>query len=164
MPLIQRPVAWLFSFVLLLSLASCSSPRPQNTSNLNPESNVVNVDVFDLANRAREAYVQSRLLEAASLYQQIIERVPNDADAWFRLGNTYAQQGSFQQAIHAYESSLSNDPDQPKAWFNLSTAYLLNAQTAMRESQARMRAGDPAIQMIDSRLQRIESLLVGRLE
>ncbi len=161
---IYRPSGLLFCSVLLLGLAACSTVQPQSASNFEPEKTADAVDVFDLANRARQAYLQSRLLEAASLYQQIVERVPNDADAWFRLGNTYTQQGSYQQAIHAYQTSLSNERNQPKAWFNLSTSYLLSSQAAMRESQAQMRPGDPAIQMIESRLLRIESLLSERLE
>ena len=54
-------------------------------------------------------------MEAVQLYQRVVERVPNDADAWFRLANTYAQQGAYERAIHAYETSLFNNSQQPKA-------------------------------------------------
>lgn len=121
-------------------------------------------DVFSLSDKAQEAYTQSRWIEAVQLYQQVVEKVPNDADAWFRLGNTYAQQGALERAIHAYETSLINDSRQPKAWFNLSTAYLLNAQAAMRQSFDRMRANDPARALVDARLLELGELLHRRLE
>ncbi len=156
------------NLLLCLSIfASACSTLPSGSadgSKANEDESTASYEVFKLSDKAHLAYTQSRLIEAAQLYQQVVEQVPTDADAWFRLGNTYAQQGSFERAIHAYESSLINDSQQPKAWFNLSTAYLLNAQSAMRQSYDRMRPNDPARSLIDARLVALSALLHGRLE
>lgn len=121
-------------------------------------------DMFLVSVQAQRAYQESRWLEAVSLYQQIVERVPNDAVTWFRLANTYAQQGAFERAIHAYEQSLALEKEQPKAWFNLSTAYLLNAKSAMLNAHKAVRSHDPAKVLIEARLQVLDDLVNNRLE
>jgi len=113
---------------------------------------------------AQRAYQESRWLDAVRHYQQIVEHVPADAVAWFRLANTYAQQGAFERAIFAYEQSLTHDDEQPKAWFNLSTAYLLNAQSAMQQARERMHDDDPVKSMLDVRLMSLSSLIHTRVE
>ncbi|MFK8082602.1 MAG: tetratricopeptide repeat protein [Granulosicoccus sp.] len=121
-------------------------------------------DLFMVSLNAQRAYQESRWLDAVRLYQQIVEQVPSDAVAWFRLANTYAQQGAFERAVHAYEQSLAHDSEQPKAWFNLSTAYLLKAQSAMQQATTQMRSRDPAREMIDKRLQTLGNLIHRRVE
>ena len=151
--------------VVCISLfASACATTSTDTQQGSSGSGNASEDVFILSQNAQRAYTQSRWMEAVQLYQRVVERVPNDADAWFRLANTYAQQGAYERAIHAYETSLFNNSQQPKAWFNLSTAYLLNAQSAMRQSYDRMRSNDPARAMIDTRLVALGDLLHGRIE
>jgi len=159
----DRYYAVVFVCLFVSGCATFSSENPNN-ENLAAQNNASSKDIFALSQKAQIAYTESRIIEAVQLYQQVVERVPADSDAWFRLGNAYAQQGAYERAIHAYETSLVNDSQQPKAWFNLSTAYLLNAQAAMRESFNRMRANDPARTLVDVRLLAIEQLLHGRLE
>ncbi len=145
---------------LLMSVVGCATTQPSGQSN-NKEASV---DLFLISVDAHRAYQESRWLDAVRLYQQIIEHAPNDAVAWFKLANTYAQQGAFEPAAHAYEQSLVHDSEQPKAWFNLSTVYLLNAQSSMQQSYERMRIGDPARELITIRLARISDLLHGRAD
>ncbi len=121
-------------------------------------------DAFALSERADRAYREARWIDAARHYGALTERVPSDAYAWFRLGNTWAQQGAFDRATHAYEQSLERDAHQPKPWFNLSTAYLLNAQRAMNRAWAAMRPGDPARAMIERRLAALGELMHDRIE
>lgn len=149
--------------LLTLSMTACGTFSGSSQPAASSQS-VSSEDVFALSARAHTAYTQSRWIEAVKLYQRVVEHVPADADAWFRLGNTYAQQGAYERAIHAYETSLINESRQPKAWFNLSTAYLLNAQAAMRQSYDRMRSNDPARAMIDARLVALDRILHGRIE
>lgn len=118
-------------------------------------------DVFELSERADRAYREGRWMEAARHYGELTERVPADAYAWFRLGNTWARQGAFDRATHAYERSLERDAGQPKPWFNLSTAYLLNAQRAMNRSWAAMRPGDPGRAVIERRLAALATVIEG---
>lgn len=156
-----RPVLFLVTLLsVLIVVSGCAITQQANQGSSNEES----VDLFLLSVDAQRAYQESRWLDAVRLYQQIVEHAPSDAIAWFRLANTYAQQGAFERAVYAYEQSLSFDSEQPKAWFNLSTVYLLNAQSSMRQSHERMRTGDPARELIDVRLELIGKLLHGRME
>ena len=141
-------------------LTSCTTLGSQSGS----VSSQPDVDLFLVSVNAQKAYQQSRWLDAARFYQEIVEHVPSDAIAWFRLANTYAQQGALERAIHAYQQSLTHDSEQPKVWFNLSTAYLLNGQSAMQQAHARMRATDPARMTINARVHRLGELIHGRAE
>lgn len=154
------------SCILLLMLtctgvASCASPAGSQL----PSAVVAYSDeVFRLSADADKAYRESRWIDAARHYQQLTEDVPQDAYAWFRLGNTYAQQGAYDQAIHAYEVSVERDSLQPKPWFNLSTAHLLNAQRAMQRSWQTLRTDDPARKLIEHRLELLQELIHDRFE
>jgi len=121
-------------------------------------------DVFALFSSADRAYRESRWIDAARGYQRLTERVPDDAYAWFRLGNVHARQGAYDRAIHAYEASIARDAEQPKPWFNLSTAHLLNAQATMARAWERLRPGDPARRMIERRLEGLRALTHDRIE
>jgi Flp pilus assembly protein TadD len=121
-------------------------------------------EVFQLSATADNAYRESRWIDAVRHYKKLTEQVPGDSYAWFRLGNTYAQQGAFDQAIHAYETSLENNGHQPKPWFNLSTAYLLNAQAAMQNAWQQLRPDDPARHMIEKRLRLLSELIHNKIE
>lgn len=152
-----------FRVIVFISTMSVATGCAMNSQSAMGKSKP-GVDLFMVSVNAQKAYQQSRWLDAVRLYQEIVEHVPSDAIAWFRLANTYAQQGAFERAIHAYEQSLHHDNEQPKAWFNLSTAYLLNAQSAMQQAHARMRVGDPARVMITARVKTLENLIHGRVE
>ena len=155
-------IALLAGFGVMTTACSTTTPVGNDPLSLPSESN--SLDVFKVSREAEQAYEQSRFIEAVKLYQQIVEKVPNDADAWFRLANTYVQQGVYGKAVHAYERSLQSNQEQPKAWFNLSTAYLLYAQEAMRSAHEKLRPQDPARVMIEHRLTDLESLVHGRIE
>ena len=151
---------------LLLCAAGCAAcsavPVLERTPRLGPERG--GEDMFALSAAAERAYRESRWIDAARGYQRLAEAVPEDAYAWFRLGNVYTQQGAYARAIHAYETSIARDPEQPRPWFNLSTAYLLHAQAAMRRAWAQLRPGDPARSLIARRLEALRPLVHGRVE
>jgi len=144
--------------LLLLSLSGCV------TVNSNQSGKPDSEEIFKLAADADRAYVESRWLDAAREYQRLADLVPEDPYAWFRLGNTYAQQGSFNQAISAYQASIKRNPNQPKPWYNLATAHLLNAQDALRKSYGQLRADDPARMLIAEQLSSLESIIYQRVE
>ena len=148
-----------------LTLAACASTPGQSDVMADPARATAYTDeIFRLSAEADRAYRQSQWLEAARHYTNLTVKVPEDAYAWFRLGNTYAQQGAFDQAIHAYRASLERNATQPKPWFNLSTAYLLNAQMAMTRSWETLRPGDPARALIETRLRALADLMHQRIE
>jgi len=159
-----RPKRIFLSIFLLLAVSSsitaCNS-LPHTPTGSVSESTIA---VLELAEEADLAYRQGRWLQAAQHYQQLTEQVPSDAYAWFRLGNTQAQQGHYERAIQAYNESLQRNSDQPKPWFNLSTAYLLRAQFALQESLKNLRLEDPARSVVSRRLRQMDALLHDRIE
>lgn len=116
-------------------------------------------DLFALTRKANTAYKSSQWLDAAELYRELLEKLPEDPYVWFRLGNTLTHLGQFQQAIYAFESSLAKDERQPKPWFNLSTTYLLGAQLASMRAMERLSVDDPARGVMQNRLIALENLL-----
>jgi tetratricopeptide (TPR) repeat protein len=149
----------IFLIALLISGCATISKAPQIQ-----ESAVYTDDVFAMSSLADRAYQESRWIDAAKHYSKLSELVPQDAYVWFRLGNTYAQQGAYEQAITAYENSLSRNSEQPKPWFNLSTAYLLKAQAALQQSWSQMRQDDPARQLVEKKLKMLNALMHSRIE
>ena len=152
------------TLIATCALSACASIPPEHPAVGTGSASPYTDGVFRLSGEADRAYRESRWLEAARKYRKLTEAVPLDAYAWFRLGNTYAQQGDFHRAIVAYESSLERDATQAKPWFNLSTAYLLNAQTAMMKAWAQLREGDPARAMIEARLEALRTIVHERIE
>lgn len=159
--LVRKSVSGLLQAILCVALMGCGTNVRQKNSEL---QETYTSDVFELSREADRAYQESRWLDAARMYQSLTEQVPQDAYSWFRLGNTYAQQGSYSQAIHAYESSLARNSSQPKPWFNLSTAYLLNAQHALTQAWQQLRSDDPARMMIQQQLALLQQLMHQRFE
>ncbi|MBX2839173.1 MAG: tetratricopeptide repeat protein [Gammaproteobacteria bacterium] len=149
-------------FLLCTVLVTGCSLKSQNE--LVYKEKQLNQDVFELSRQADQAYRESRWLDAARMYQSLTEKVPQDAYSWFRLGNTYAHQGAYNQAIHAYEVSLEKNSAQPKSWFNLSTAYLLKTQHALNQAWNQLRADDPARILIEQQLALLQQLMHQRLE
>ncbi len=150
-------------FCASLAVASGCATVDEKQGNSNPASAYTD-DVFKLSSSADLAYQENRWIDAVRLYQELTQAVPEDAYGWFRLGNTFAQQGSYTKAIEAYEASILRNSSQPKPWFNLSTAYLLNAQFAMTRAWEKLRPGDPAKAVIEARLRVLSDLIHDRIE
>src|SRR5437879_5651645 len=62
-----------------------------------------------LAQQAIALAVQSRWQEAVDVNQQIVELLPDDAEAFNRLGKAYTELGQIAEARQAYESALQAD-------------------------------------------------------
>lgn len=119
---------------------------------------------FDLVAEADRAYLESRWLEAEQYYSAVIEEVPEDPYAWFRLGNTQLRQGRVDSAIHAFQEALKRDPQHAKTHYNLSTAYLLQASAALEHSGQSLRPQDPGKMAVEQRLQQLKKLINAPLD
>jgi len=154
-------------FVLLMActLGACAVRSP-SAGPAGSEAGSVDwqASTFALSTRADHAYRAGRWIDAAQHYGELIERVPDDAYAWFRLANVRSRQGAYDKAVVAYQQSVERNAADPRAWFNLSTAHLVSAQLAMTRSWQAMRAGDPARVLIESRLHELGRLLQARSE
>ena len=153
---------WLIVSLLLSGCATTS--HDSNAAEPQPKPTLVGQDPFAVAKLADDAYAKSQWLEAQRHYKTLTELVPDDAYAWFRMANTHIRQGEITQSIHAYEEALRRDPQYPKAWYNLATAYLLNAQHALRQTWNNLRPEDPGRKLALGRLQDLDRLIYQRLE
>lgn len=115
--------------------------------------------LFLEVNQAEAAYQAGRWKAASRHYRLVLEQMPDDSHAWFRLGNSLTRQGQYSHAIHAFETSLQHDARQIKPWFNLSTAHLLGAQLATLRAREVMTQDDPSRQAIQFRLDTLTQLL-----
>ena len=152
---LYRPAVVVLIFLSAWISGCAFNPTVSGTAGAAPE-----VDLFLISVEAQRAYQQSRWFDAVRLYQKIVEHVPADPVAWFRLANTFTRQGEYEQAVHAYEQSLLHNQEQPKAWYNLSTAYLLRAQSAMHQSHSLLSGDNLARELIRERLHRLDQLMM----
>lgn len=125
----------------------------------NADSNRQSQQLFLNINQADAAYQAGRWKDASGHYRAVLELMPHDPYAWFRLGNSLTRQGEYSHAIQAFEASLQHDARQTKPWFNLSTAHLLGAQLATLRAWEVMAQDDPSRQSIQLRLDALTQLL-----
>ncbi len=149
--------------ILAVALQSCAIPSGVDASNgragHNSASSRQSQQLFFDINLADAAYQAGRWKEASRHYRGVLEKMPQDPYAWFRLGNSLTRQGHYSHAIQAFEASLQHDARQAKPWFNLSTAHLLGAQLATLKAWEVMAQDDPSRQVIQRRLDALSHLL-----
>ncbi len=67
---------------------------------------------------------KGELDEGIEKIEELVEYVPEKADAHFNLGIAYTLKEDIPQAISAYQRAIEVDPKYGKAFFNLGTLYL----------------------------------------
>jgi protein O-GlcNAc transferase len=78
--------------------------------------------IQQLFNSAQQLRRAGRLADAEVVYQQIIERAPQHAEALLCMGVLNAQAGRLEQAIDLIRRAIATRPDWPDAHVNLGTA------------------------------------------
>lgn len=104
---------------------------------------------------ANRAYASGDIRHAAGLYESVVAAVPDDADAWYRLGNARFRLQKLDDAGLAYERAIKIQPDHAQALYNLGVVRLKQAQAALVASA---QAGEPG-----DRLRRDSGRIVQRL-
>lgn len=145
--------------ILSVTLQSCAMTASDRSAGRNAESSRQTQQLFLDINQADAAYQAGRWKEASSHYRRVLEKMPQDPYAWFRLGNSLTRQGKYSHAIQAFEASLQHDARQTKPWFNLSTAHLLGAQLATLKAWEVTAQDDPSRRAIQLRLDALTQLL-----
>lgn len=92
---------------------------------------------------AAKAYADGDIHRAASLYEDLVATLPDDADLWYRLGNARFRLQDVDDAVTAYSRAAQIDPHHAKALYNLGVARLKQAQAAMLSSARASQPGDP---------------------
>lgn len=60
---------------------------------------------------------------AARALRDAVRLQPDNAEAWYALGNAYYKSEQYPHAIHAYDQSLRFDPGNAAVWYSLGKAY-----------------------------------------
>lgn len=100
------------------------------------------IDTAGTAREARQAYTAGDMRHAAELYASLVEAQPDDADAWFRLGNARFRLQQPDDAVTAYGRAIQLRPDFARAQYNLGVVRLKQAQAAMIASAEAGKPGD----------------------
>jgi serine/threonine-protein kinase len=76
--------------------------------------------------RAYRTFVQGRYAEARALYEELLGKDPNDADAWYGLGDAWFHEGAtpvparFTPSLRAFKRALALDPGYALAFEHVS--------------------------------------------
>lgn len=89
------------------------------------DSRLISID-----RQAENAYRNGRAAEAVSLYEELVQAIPEDAGYWYRLANAYVRTDREREAVFAYERSLAIDARNPRAWHNMGIVLLRQSQEA----------------------------------
>ncbi|MCY4045433.1 MAG: tetratricopeptide repeat protein [Cellvibrionales bacterium] len=89
------------------------------------------MDVED-AKLAEFYYSKAYYSESERIFLKLKEKMPDNYDLHFRLGNIYVRTGQFQAAEDMYNRCIEIDPSEPKGWYNLS---LLRVKQAIHLSE-----------------------------
>src|SRR5437764_1051659 len=76
-------------------------------------------DIFDLATRYHQS---GNLVEAGSLYRQVLDADPNHVGALNNLGILLKKQGRLAEAVECYRLALRSNPGHANAHLNLGNA------------------------------------------
>jgi len=83
--------------------------------------------------------------QAAQMYQQVLDQLPKNANAWCYMGIALHDQRRYHEAVEAYEKAIAIQPHFPIAWNNMgnSLRYDLRPDEAERAFQKAI-VQDPA--------------------
>ena len=138
---------------MLLLLVACNTQNTKfdSANELEPEQNLE--ELIKLKQNAQAAYQNNDWEQSVEYYGSLSQRIPNDAEIWFRLGNTYARLNKHGEALQSYQQALSRDSNNSKVWHNMGIIQLKLATQTFVQMQEHITAGDPlsirATQLVD---------------
>ncbi|HYV39949.1 MAG TPA: tetratricopeptide repeat protein [Gemmataceae bacterium] len=98
--------------------------RKKNAQGFGPA--VASANYQSVPDRVRDANLrgivaaqQGRLDEARGCFEQALQLMPTDADAYSNLGNIFDIQGNFDEAMDRYQQALRHNPAHVEAIYNL---------------------------------------------
>lgn len=100
-------------------------------------------NVLTTQQQAEAAYHSGDMEHAAALYLQLTKMIPQEADYWYMLGNTYVRTQQPDQAVQAYQQAIVRNPNHTRAWHNLGIVRMRQAMAAFVSSASTAKAGDP---------------------
>lgn len=116
-------------------------------------------DASSMVLAADAAYQAGQWATAEKHYRAVSVRVPNDAYAHFKLGNTLIQLQRWDEAITAFRAALAVDPTYAKAANNLATVHLMFAERALHLAIDQMKHNDPRAALLMMREKKIHEVV-----
>lgn len=126
------------AFLLLLALAGCTGGGAMHRGAAGTEGE----DLVQVRADAEAAYAAKDWAGSEKQYTLLAQRVPVEAENWFRLGNIYARTNRPDAAIAAYRETLVREPEHRKAWYNLGVLQLRAAAASLEQLQSLPGADD----------------------
>jgi tetratricopeptide (TPR) repeat protein len=99
--------------------------------------------VLTMQQDADTAYRSNDMEHAVALYLQLTRMIPQEADYWYMLGNSYVRTQQPDRAVEAYQQALVRNPDHTRAWHNLGIVRMRQAMAAFASSANTAKAEDP---------------------
>jgi tetratricopeptide (TPR) repeat protein len=152
---------WLGLAVGCLQLTGCAQPDTAHAA----QPAAATARDSDLEQRLRDLqqaealYLSGRFKEAQSAFEQLARTYPNNAEVWFRLGNTLMKQGRYDDAAGALQTAIGLDPANGGAALNLALSRLAQAQAAADIARNHLAAGTSQRQQADAIDLRLKSIL-----
>lgn len=113
---------------------------------------------------ADAAYVAENNEVAARGYEEWVRSHPEDAEAWFRLGNLYSKAVRPMDALAAYRAAQKLNPADSRAWHNMGMLHLRMAVESYDGLRRNAAAEDPLVPYADRVLSRILEVIALRIE
>lgn len=140
---------------VLLLLAGCASLQP--VAQEKPAQ-----DLFETERLASTAYEQSDWQESEKHYLLLVEKDPEQAQYWLRLGNIYARTNRPDMAVLAYREALVRDNKLTNAWFNMGIIQLKQAAYSLNEMQLHVDPDEPVAAESRKLLEGLLALIQGK--
>lgn len=90
-------------------------------------------DLFAMRDQAAGFYQKGQYQEALEVYEGLVGAVPEDAELWFKKGNTHAQLLQPELAVESYQQAVLREPKKYKAWRNMSVIHLRQAANSLTQ-------------------------------
>jgi tetratricopeptide (TPR) repeat protein len=115
-------------------------------------------EFLKMQREAQAAFDSGENARAEILYKGLLRANPNDAEAWFRLGNLYARTDNADQAVDAYLRCLSINGNDARAWHNLGVVRLRQAWAALLRANTLTAPPEPIHAMSTDMIRALEKV------
>lgn len=115
-------------------------------------------NLYDMRRDAQVAYAGGQDERAEKLLIGLTRAVPNDAEAWFYLGNLYARTNRPEQATQAYQKSLMLNSGDARAWHNIGVVRVREAWAAFIQAHNLSKTDDPLYAKLESLISAMEKI------
>ncbi len=84
----------------------------------------------ELLQRAHEHRVNGEYAQAQTLYEQVVDAEPNNADAWWGLAHTVMNQGEFELAEEHFDHAIQLAPKNQRFVYDFAMLHTMLGQYA----------------------------------